>query len=61
MGIFRELFFCSIKNQNPGKKNHSYQGRSMNGQYIAGKRLTVFGCLKGEKTTAASASHCKPC
>lgn len=32
----------------------------MNGQYIAGKRLTVLGCLKGEKATAASALHSKP-
>ena len=44
--------YCLIRRQDRviktvDKKNHSYQGRSMNGQYIAGKRLTCCTAQKG--------------
>ena len=44
--------YCLIRRQEwviktVDKKNHSYQGRSMNGQYIAGKRLTCCTAQKG--------------
>lgn len=40
----------------PDKKNHSRQGRSMNGQYIAGKRLTHYFDHFKEKQSLSAVS-----